>query len=1022
MILIERIDMLASIVASDIKNIKLKIGNKANLTTEEKETIVSAINSIVYSINIIKKIQEELKENKFTDEQKQNLFNSLQLFKRKIDEQDIILGNKNNLKTENKDNFVKAINSLVKNINITTRELLKKLNSKATIESVLILNKKAEKIEDLPNMPIKKSKKAKEIAALAKATSNEIKKNVESIKERNNLINSSIDETKTTINKIIETNTKIRESINNNKNKLNEKLNKNEELHFKKGTYNIINNSVILKQVDENGAEKELENVIINKIAEKINFDKIKNKISNLLNIKDNNKNNIVSLLNSFIEKNKGTGQTQNINQKIEEFKTHLQESPETIKALEQNNLSTDPFDLISALVKKNIKSREKAYNSDDELCCLLNNENKIKDFISDYKLKKEEIGIKIIQGNINKYIPFDESPESTLNLPNELDITQDFNIEIHNIFGEKEKAFNVLEYKKYFKKSKKTNKENLLIIPKTGTKKRTFTLKKTYFESNQEEIAFKVIEENSINETNLIDIYDYKYKNLIYKKNNGLITFLNPTLNKYFNVQKNSWQPISDLIDYNIKDEINKITINKFFENFDEYIKDLLIIKTDLMEEKSKMYIFLNDFKFFDRIENNYGIKFQLKVIGQSFNAEKNPIPIINKRFTQFYNRISEEWIDLTQEQKEILTNKIKEKIINSLKHIDYSYSENELLSLSRIRGDERKKVERPTPSIFVVDKNNFDADDKIYTNVLYDINKIVVVDNTLTYFFNPFTREWTDLESLNIPNIIDSILERYKLLFNREINYTFTDFPNSNIITEDNVKTYIFTKEELITNNKSIGKNINNTNKIFVNELGTKFYNSQSNQWENIEHQMIKSSIQNNPVFIKYKEFLERKNKMLEILKTVNFNDKGSDYMGSTMFWRDYEETFSKLGGHDIAEVTNTGIFSRDHTASGTAFIDQEIHEKGRKISCKIFSSYSENILPNTGSIINASFFSQSNPHSEKIKIKINRKKDIALVIVSDNIQKFIKINKNDPLIAKLADSLIGFDGDYEFSEQFY
>ena len=183
-----------------------------------------------------------------------------------------------------------------------------------------------------------------------------------------------------------------------------------------------------------------------------------------------------------------------------------------------------------------------------------------------------------------------------------------------------------------------------------------------------------------------------------------------------------------------------------------------------------------------------------------------------------------------------------------------------------------------------------------------------------------------------------------------------------------------------------------------------------------------MIKSSIQNNPVFIKYKEFLERKNKMLEILKTVNFNDKGSDYMGSTMFWRDYEETFSKLGGHDIAEVTNTGIFSRDHTASGTAFIDQEIHEKGRKISCKIFSSYSENILPNTGSIINASFFSQSNPHSEKIKIKINRKKDIALVIVSDNIQKFIKINKNDPLIAKLADSLIGFDGDYEFSEQFY
>lgn len=1021
MILIERIDMLASIVASDIKNIKLKIGNKANLTTEEKETIVTAINSIVHSINIIKKIQEELKENKFTDEEKQNLFNSLQLFKQKIDEQDLKLGNKDNLKTENKDNFVKAINSLVKNINITTRELLKKLNGKATIESVLILNKKAEKIEDLPNMPIKKSKKAKEIAALAKATSSEVKKSVESIKERNNLINSSIDETKTTINKIIETNTKIIETINNNKNKLNEKLNKNEELHFKKGTYNIINNSVILKQVDENGAEKELENVIINKIAEKINFDKIKNKISNLLNIKNNNKNDIVSLLNSFVE-NKGTGQTQNINQKIEEFKAHLQESPETVKALEQNNLSTDPFDLISALVKKNIRTREKAYNADDEFCCLLNNENKIKNFINKYKLKKEEVGIKIIQGNINKYIPFDESPESILNLPSELDVSQDFNIEIHNIFGEKEKTFSALEYKKYFKKSEKINKENLLVIPKTGTKNLSSSLNKnTYFEENQKERAFKVIEENDINENNLIDIYEDKYKGLTYK-NNGLVTFINKPLTKYFNVQKNSWQPTSDLVDYNIKDEINKITINKFFENFDEYVKDLLIIKTDLMEEKSKMYIFLNDFNFYGHIGNNYGIESQLEVVGQSFNAEKNPIPIINKRSTQFYNRISEEWIDLTQEQKEILTNKIKEKIINSLKHIDYSYSENELLSLSRIRGDERKKVERPTPSIFVVDKNNFDSDDKVYTNVLYDINKIVVVDNTLNYFFNPFTREWNDLESLNIPSTIDSILERYKLLFNREINYTFTDFPNSNIITEDNVKTYIFTKEELITNNKSIGKNINNTNKIFVNELGTKFYNSQSNQWESIEHQMIKSSIQNNPVFIKYKEFLERKNKMLEILKTVNFNDKGSSEMWSTMFWDDYVKVFSRLGGHDIAEVTNTGIFSRDHTASGTAFIDQEIHEKGRKISCKIFSSYSENILPNTGSIINASFFSQSNPNSEKIKIKINRKKDIALVIVSDNLQKFIKINKNDPLIAKLADSLIGFDGDYEFSEQFY
>lgn len=1009
MILIERIDMLASIVASDIKNIKLKIGNKANLTTEEKETIVAAINSIVHSINIIKKIQEELKENKFTDEEKQNLFNSLQLFKQKIDEQDLKLGNKNNLKTENKDNFVKAINSLVKNINITTRELLKKLNGKATIQSVLILNKKAEKIEDLPNMPIKKSKKAKEIAALAKATSNKIKKNVESIKERNNLINSSIDETKTTINKIIETNTKIRGTINNNKNKLNEKLNKNEELHFKKGTYNIINNSVILKQVDENGVEKELENVIINKVAEKINFDEIKNKISNLLNIKDNNKNNIVSLLNSFIEKNKGTGQTQNINQKIEEFKTHLQESPETIKALEQNHLSTDPFDLISALVKKNIKSREKAYNTDDEFCCLLNNENKIRNFINKYKLKKEEVGIKVIQGNINKYIPFDESPESILNLPSELDVSQDFNIEIHNIFGEKEKTFNALEYKKYFKKSEKINKENLLVIPKTGIKHINLNLnilKKTYFEDGQYKRAFKVIEENSVDKKNLIDIYDNGYEDFIYK-NSGLITFLNPTLTKYFNVQKNSWQPTSDLVDYNIKDEINKITINKFFENFDKYIKSLLIIKNDPLTLDSDMYI----------IDGN-----QKDEMKKSFNASKNPIPMFNITTNQIYNRLSEEWVELTQEQKETLKNKIKEKIINSLKNIDYSYSESELIPLSKKLGEERKPIERPTPSIYVVDKNSFNIENKEYANVLYDINKIVVVDNTLTYFFNPFTREWTDLESLNIPNIIDSILERYKLLFNREINYTFTDFPNSNIITEDNVKTYIFTKEELITNNKSIGKNINNTNKIFVNELGTKFYNSQSNQWEPIEHQMIKSSIQNNPVFIKYKEFLERKNRMLEILKTVNFNDKGSDYMGSIMFWRDYEETFSKLNGHDIAEVTNTGIFSRNHTASGTEFINQEIHEKGRKISCKIFSSYSENILPNTGSIINASFFSQSNPHSEKIKIKINRKKDIALIIVSDNIQKFIKINKNDPLIAKLADSLIGFDGDYEFSEQFY
>ena len=205
--IIERLNMFAAAVGGDIKNLETTIGNKFELTTEQKETVVAAINSIHQVTNTLKDQTKELEKNAFTQEEKDALIKSLQSVTTVIKEHEEFLGDKTYLATTNKENLVEAINSLVDDL-----ETVKTEKSHDIEEIKTRLDSAEENLQNL-NQSISKIDENK----------NSIAKNLEEIKKNKESITKNLTEIEKNKEFITGTKTDILSNLekikNNNKNK-----------------------------------------------------------------------------------------------------------------------------------------------------------------------------------------------------------------------------------------------------------------------------------------------------------------------------------------------------------------------------------------------------------------------------------------------------------------------------------------------------------------------------------------------------------------------------------------------------------------------------------------------------------------------------------------------------------------------------------------------------------------------------------------------------------------------------------
>lgn len=875
--IIERLDMLATAVGGDVKDLETTIGNIEDLTTEQKETIVAAINSIVQVTNTLKEQTNILEQNSFTREQKENILTSLTSINEVIKNHDKIIGDKKYLLTKNKETIVDSINSLLELLNTNTASLTEKVNQKVGIEEITPLKQRISVIENVLKAPTEGVNKALEVNnTIATEAKEEADQANNLANEANTLVtrvNTLVNDIKTTVDTV---KNKAEESKNlaneakaiaeENKTKLETKLDKTSEIHVKKGTYNVNENgSLTLIQVDGTGTEKETEKVIIEGIATKESVDSLNSKIGNLSDLKTENKASIVDAIN-FVIDNQAKQACKNLEGAIENFKKKLGVNPEIEKI---NGLSTDPFDLLLTLVKNYFKPKTeepqpKIEPQPESVPKAANYMEGIGCFLADTKiipmpetLNKNNFlfkEMKIIQGNINKNISFDTNTHNIV-IPAEIDITQNFDIEVYDNSDHIIRKLKCVSYPEYIKRDRVLTIEDITISSNEN--------KKQFDQENEiKEEDFRVISDNNIAEE-----YYRRISITIFGFSDKMITFIKPTLTEYYNPQKKSWQPISDLINFNIKDELNKLTINRFFDNFEDYLNN----KNTLCDKDPQAEIRIHDEKMIYVMREEQDLENINRFKTEYVNPKHNQFIVINSTATKFLNRATYEWIELTQEQRETLKNKVKQVILRQLDFVSKDYIK------PRVAG-----YIVPHPGFmgaYIVNKNeitDFTFDNTNYGN-LYNLKEQVVIDKEHNSYLDIFTKQWESLVGYNViqrmgmyqriefDKVFEDAYEKRNEYFPTDgTKLVFTGNPENLIKNKIfSTRTFIFTKENLLKNVSD--ENPSNTvinvtvDKIFINETATKYYDNNTKQWMPITNEDFKNFLQTHPTFEKYKEFLK-------------------------------------------------------------------------------------------------------------------------------------------------------------------
>ena len=614
-------------------------------------------------------------------------------------------------------------------------------------------------------------------------------------------------------------------------------------------------------------------------------FKSLRLKLGNTDELVTDDKTSAVNAINEV------AGSSKKIKDAMKQFSENLGFDKEITKV---NNVSVNPFEMLVSFIKDKL-TEEGITNVDAEKntqnCFFAFFDNTIK--FNQNNFSKNKYGIKLKQDNYNSFVSFNviNNNSVTINLPQEINTSQDIELDIYGILGHYMSDYKIMPYTKYIKQLNIPSDRVIIVNNLEEHKGRSYSTDDgdtlVLVKTNLDELSDMT---NSIEK--LFKLQDGQ------NITNKFYGFINQDATKYFDFTTRQWLPLKDLISSDMQYNVMLSTLpNPIALNNISYLNEAFYTHS--------VNNFLNQLNIV--AENSTVLnKFNNSAFQDKFNV------ILNPELTKYYNNVTKQWNELPYHFK---------NQFNYLKNVDTNIniatSENNINVANKTTQTELE-TDTHSRTISVVDKNKVtnlsELDTCSMLSTSYDTT--LVVDKTLNYVLNKNTRTWVEINSEQSQKIKDKVTIDFSLTINdttaaekikcRTHVNTFSKSSNKNILVYDKNNTDL---ADIASVNYSIYDG-----DIIVDKTYTYYLNPYTSVWYELPNE-VKTKL-NNFVNTQYTKVVTRLKEKTNSLNIINLNEDLTDVRDESVYLVSNKENIKFRANDNYAYNfnDNTLIFTED------------------------------------------------------------------------------------------------------------
>ena len=613
-------------------------------------------------------------------------------------------------------------------------------------------------------------------------------------------------------------------------------------------------------------------------------FKSLRLKLGNTDELVTDDKTSAVNAINEI------AGSSKEIKDAMKQFSENLGFDKEITKV---NNVSINPFEMLVPFIKDKL-AEEGITNVDAEK----NTQNCFFAFFDDTikfnqnNFSKNKYGIKLKQNAYDNFVKFDVSTNNTvtINLPQEINTSQDIELDIHGILGHYMSDYKIMPYTKYIKQLNIPSDRVIIVNNLEEHKDRSY--------STGDDDILVLVKTNSDELSDMTNSIEKLFKlqdgQNITNKSYG---FINQDVTKYFDFTTREWLPLKDLISSDMQYNIMlSILPNPVDANEIKYINEAWFTHTSGL---NKINIAAENSAILNTILTKPLYK-------DNFNI------ILNPELTKYYNNVTKQWNELPNNFKNQF-----DYLKNVDTNINIATSENNIDVVNKTTQTELE-TDSHSRTISVVDKNKItnlselDNDSMLFPSVYTTL----VVDKTLNYVLNKNTRTWVEINSEQSQKIKDKVTIDFSLTINdttaaekikcRTRVNTFSKSGSKNILVYDKNNTDL---EDIASVNYSIYDG-----DIIVDKTYTYYLNPYTSVWYELPNE-VKTKL-NNFVNTQYTKVVTRLKEKTNSLNIINLNEDLTDVRDESVYLVSNKENIKFRANDDYAYNfnDNTLIFTED------------------------------------------------------------------------------------------------------------
>ena len=588
---------------------------------------------------------------------------------------------------------------------------------------------------------------------------------------------------------------------------------------------------------------------------------------------------------------NEVAGSSKEIKDAMKQFSENLGFDKEITKV---NNVSVNPFEMLIPFIKdklaeENITNVDAKKNTQN--CFFVFFDNTIK--FNQNNFSKNKYGIKLKQNAYDKFVKFNVSTNNTINvnLPQEINTSQDIELDIYGILGHYMSDYKIMPYTKYIKQLNIPSDRVIIVNSLEEHKGHS-----SYSIGDDDILVLVKINLDELSDmTNSIEkLFKLQDGQNIANKPYG---FINQDATKYFDFTTREWLPLKDLISSDMQYNIMlSILPNPVDANEIKYINEAWFTHTSGL---NKINIAAENSAILNTILTKPLYK-------DNFNI------ILNPELTKYYNNVTKQWNELPNNFKNQF-----DYLKNVDTNINIATSENNIDVANKTTQTELK-TDSHSRKISVVDKNKItnlselDNDSMLFPTVYTTL----VVDKTLNYVLNKNTRTWVEINSEQSQKIKDKVTIDFSLTINdttaaekikcRTRVNTFSKSGNKNILVYDKNNTDL---ADIASVNYSIYDG-----DIIVDKTYTYYLNPYTSVWYELPNE-VKTKL-NNFVNTQYTKVVTRLKEKTNSLNIINLNEDLTDVRNESVYLVSNKENIKFRANDDYAYNfnDNTLIFTED------------------------------------------------------------------------------------------------------------